>query len=90
MEVNIMNAMELNLQPRSQQDEPLLLPPDELQLRRAYFYATPGTYPTAPTDIFRELEKDQAALFVRQGVIFADKTVIPVFVAKEVQDEQYH
>lgn len=85
-----MNAIETNLQLRGQQDEPLLLPPDELQLRRAYFYATPGSSPVASTTIFSEREKSQAALFVSQGVIFADKTVIPVFVAKEVQDEQYH
>jgi hypothetical protein len=83
MEVNIMNALHFNLErSHGSQDEHLPLEPGELQLRRTYFYATPS----AAT--FRE--KSQATLFVRQGVIFADKTVIPVFVAHEVQDEQYH
>jgi hypothetical protein len=85
MEVSIMNALHFGLeQSYGSQDshEPLSLEPGELQLRRTYFYATP------PAATFRE--KNPATLFVRQGVIFADKTVIPVFVAHEVQDEQYH
>ena len=78
-----MNALEFNLErPHGPQDERISLEPGELQLRRTYFYATPSAA------MFRE--KSQATLFVRQGVIFADKTVIPVFVAHEVQDEQYH
>jgi hypothetical protein len=94
MEVNIMNTSEFHTDQRhSQQEESLLLQPDQLELRRAYFYATPCTAKakatsTSPAAILRE--KTQATLFVRQGVIFADKTVIPVFVAQEVRDEQYH
>jgi hypothetical protein len=83
MEVSIMNALHFNPErPHSSQEEHIPLEPGELQLRRTYFYATPSAA------MFRE--KSQATLFVRQGVIFADKTVIPVFLAHEVQDEQYH
>jgi hypothetical protein len=94
MEVNIMNTSEFHtIHSHGQQDERLLLQPGELELRRAYFYATPctgtaRTTSTPPAAMLRE--KNQATLFVRQGVIFADKTVIPVFVAQEVRDEQYH
>lgn len=78
-----MNALEFNLErPHGTQDERISIEAGELQLRRTYFYATPSAA--------MGREKSRATLFVRQGVIFADKTVIPVFVAHEVQDEQYH